>query len=107
MNEYDFTLKFNLKDSQANPDDFIEQLYEGGCDDALIGVGNTGYVALNFIREASSAYQAISSAINNVKRVVPAATLIEAAADKLLLFSPFNIKNSFAHSIHDYFEKKS
>ena len=81
MNEYDFTLKFNLEDSQAEPDNFIDQLYAGGCDDALIGVGNKGYVALNFIREASSAYEAISSAINDVKRVVPSATLIEAAPD--------------------------
>ncbi len=75
MNEYDFTLKFNLEDSLADPDDLIERLYAGGCDDALIGVGNKGYVALNFIREASSAYEAISSAINDVKRVVSGVTL--------------------------------
>jgi uncharacterized protein (DUF1499 family) len=59
----------------------IEKLYAGGCDDALIGVGNKGYVALNFIRDASSAYEAISTAINDVKKVVPGATLIEAASD--------------------------
>ncbi len=101
MNEYDFTLKFNLEDSQAEPDDFIEKLYAGGCNDALIGVGNKGYVALNFIREASSAYEAISSAINDVKRVVPAATLIEAAPDfvgltdaaKILGYTQQNIRN--------------
>lgn len=81
MNEYDFTVKFNLEKSLANTDDFIEKLYAGGCDDALIGVGNKGYVALNFIRDASSAYEAISTAINDVKRVVPSATLIEAAPD--------------------------
>jgi hypothetical protein len=81
MNEYDFSLKFNLNNSPADPDDFIERLYASGCDDALIGVGNKEYVALNFIREGSSAYEAISSAINDVKRVVPGATLIEAAPD--------------------------
>ncbi|MEZ2229564.1 helix-turn-helix transcriptional regulator [Microcoleus sp.] len=81
MNEYDFTVKFNLGNSLADPDDFIDRLYEGGCDDALIGVGNKEYVALNFIREASSAYEAISTAINDVKRVVPGASLIEAAPD--------------------------
>jgi hypothetical protein len=81
MNQYDFTLKFNLEYSLADPDDLIERLYAGGCDDALIGVGNKEYVALNFIREASSAYEAISSAINDVKKAVPGVTLIEAAPD--------------------------
>ncbi|MEG4803980.1 DNA-binding protein [Microcoleus sp. ARI1-B5] len=76
MNEYDFTLKFKLENSLDDPDDFIERLYAGGCDDALIGVGNKGYVALNFIREASSAYEAISSAINDVKRVVPGINIV-------------------------------
>lgn len=46
MNEYDFTVKFNLEKSLANTDDFIERLYAGGCDDALIGVGNKRYFAL-------------------------------------------------------------
>ncbi|NJS10065.1 MAG: DNA-binding protein [Microcoleus sp. CSU_2_2] len=76
MKEYDFTLKFKLEDSPAGPDDLIERLYAGGCDDALIGVGNKEYIRLNFSREASSAYEAISSAINDVKRVVPGVTLV-------------------------------
>jgi hypothetical protein len=38
MKEYDFTLKFNLQNSQADPDSYVDNLYEGGCDDALIGV---------------------------------------------------------------------
>ncbi len=81
MKEYDFTLKFNLQNSQDNPDIYVEKLHEGGCDDALIGVGRKGYISLNFIREASSAYEAVSSAIANVKRVIPNATLIEATPD--------------------------
>ncbi|MBW4550925.1 MAG: DNA-binding protein [Aphanocapsa sp. GSE-SYN-MK-11-07L] len=81
MKEYDFILKFDLQNTQADPSSYIENLYEGGCDDALIGVGKKGYISLNFIREASSAYEAISSAIADVKRVFPAATLIEATPD--------------------------
>lgn len=101
MNEYDFTLKFNLENHLADSDDFIEKLYAGGCDDALIGVGNKEYVALNFIREASSAYEAISSAINDVKRVISGVTLIEAAPDlvgltdaaKILGYTQQHMKN--------------
>jgi len=85
MNEHDFTLTFNLEYPQADPGDFIEKLYEGGCDDALIGVGNKGYVALNFIREASSRNEAICSAINDVKKVIPSATLIEEPPDFVCL----------------------
>ncbi|WP_404789058.1 DNA-binding protein [Altericista sp. CCNU0014] len=81
MNEYDFTLKFHLHNSQIDPNDYIEQLHESGCDDALIGIGKKGYIALNFMREASSAYEAISSAISDVKNVFPQASLIEATPD--------------------------
>jgi hypothetical protein len=81
VKEYDFTLKFNLQNPHDNPSIYIESLYKGGCDDALIGVGKKGYISLNFIREASSAYEAISSAIVDVKKVLPCATLVEATPD--------------------------
>ncbi|MBW4665096.1 MAG: DNA-binding protein [Chroococcus sp. CMT-3BRIN-NPC107] len=91
MKEYDFTLKFNLQDTQADADNYVERLYAGGCDDALIGVGLKGFISLNFIREASSAYEAISSAIHDVKSVVPSATLIEASPDFVGLTDAANI----------------
>jgi hypothetical protein len=81
MKEYDFTLKFSLQSSQAVPESYVERLYEGGCDDALIGVGKGGSISLHFIREAPSAYEAVSSAITDVKTAVPNATLIEATPD--------------------------
>jgi hypothetical protein len=80
MGKYDFTLKFELNDLIA-PDDLVEQLFEAGCDDALIGTGREGQVGLDFLREASSAFEAISSAIADVKKVIPSSTLIEAAPD--------------------------
>jgi len=47
MKEYKFTLKFSLQD---NPDAYIEKLGIEGCDDALIGIGQSGRIALNFTR---------------------------------------------------------
>jgi hypothetical protein len=85
MKDYDFTLKFSLLNSQAYPNEYVEQLYENGCDDALIGVGNKGYIALNFMREASSVDEAISSAITDVKRVIPQASMIEVTTDSVRL----------------------
>lgn len=81
MQEYSFTLKFNFQDDRTDPNSYIEKLYEGGCDDALIGVGKQGSIALDFMREAPSAFEAISGAITNVKKVIPTAILIEASPD--------------------------
>jgi hypothetical protein len=76
MKEYDFTLKFSLQSSQAVPESYAELLYERGCDDALSGIGKSGSISLHFIREAPSAYEAVCSAIADVKTVVPDATLV-------------------------------
>jgi hypothetical protein len=72
MNAYEFTLKFQLADPQADGN---------GCDDAVIGVGHKGTIALQFIREAESANAAIVSAIVGVRKTIPDAKLIEASPD--------------------------
>ena len=81
MNEYDFTLKFALPSPDANLDDCVEQLGAAGCDDALIGVGRRGRVALAFTREGETAELAVLSAIADVKSALPDARLVEAAPD--------------------------
>jgi hypothetical protein len=81
MKEYNFTLKFNLPKSEIDPEIYIDRLYESGCDDASIGIGIKGSIGLNFIRSASSAFEAVASAISDVKKVIPDAILIEAQPD--------------------------
>lgn len=81
MKEYEFTLKFKLPDDNTNPEIYLDQLYEEGCDDAIIGIGKKGYFAFEFIRESTSSYEAMSSAIEGVKKVIPQAKLIEASPD--------------------------
>lgn len=56
-------------------------MYESGCDDALIGIGKKGYIALHFIRESLSAYEAISSAIENIRKVIPQVILVYVSPD--------------------------
>ena len=80
MSEYDFTLKFKLPDFPS-PEIYVDKLYELGCDDALVGIGKKGYIALNFTRDSLSAYQAISSGIKNVKEAIPEAILVNVAPD--------------------------
>jgi hypothetical protein len=79
--EYIFTLKYQLAEQDRNHDAIVERLAQAGCDDALIGVGQVGRIALEFTREADSAEQALISALNDVKQALPTAKLVEAAPD--------------------------
>jgi hypothetical protein len=79
--EYDFTLKYQLAADDSDHDEIVERLAEAGCDDATIGVGQPGRIALVFAREGTSALGALMSALADVKRAVPSARLVEAAPD--------------------------
>lgn len=79
--EYTFTLKYQIVDDDANADALVERLGEAGCDDALVGIGQPGRLALEFTREAVSAEAAVRSALADVRRAVPAARLIEVTPD--------------------------
>lgn len=79
--EYTFTLKYQLADEDQDLDALVERLGDAGCDDALVGIGQRGRLALEFTREASDADTAVRSALADVRRAVPTAKLIEVAPD--------------------------
>jgi hypothetical protein len=81
MRQYGFALRFVTPSIEVISDELIEQLGDAGCDDALIGVGNRGRIALEFARNSDSAHEAIVSAIRDVRRVLPDAELIEVTPD--------------------------
>ncbi|MDX1573161.1 MAG: DNA-binding protein [Methylophaga sp.] len=101
IKEFEFTLKFSMPDTFADPESFADQLRKAGCDDAIIGIGQKGRIALQFNREASRALEAITSAIKDVKSVIPDARLIESTPDlvgltdiaQMLGFSRQNMRN--------------
>lgn len=105
MNEYEFTLTFDLHNQQADPEQYIDALYEAGCDDAVVGTGLPGTIALEFIREAGSASDAMSSAIANVKHAVPEAELIEAKPDLVGLSDVAEILECSRQNIRKYMNK--
>ena len=74
--EYIFTLKYQLADDDRDADGLVERLGAGGCDDALVGIGQPGRLALEFTREADNADAAVRSALADVRRAIPSATLI-------------------------------
>ena len=79
--EYTFTLKYQLADDDRHPTALVERLGDAGCNDALVGVGQPGRLALEFTREADSAEAAVRSALADVRSAVPGARLIEVAPD--------------------------
>ena len=79
--EFEFKLIYKLDGSEKDPTTVVERLGEAGCTDALIGTGVPGRIALDFVREADSAEEALLSAMSDVKTALPSATLIEAGPD--------------------------
>ena len=79
--DYEFTLKYQLASDDAAVEEVVERLGAAGCDDALIGIGQPGRIALEFSRNADSAYAAIVSAMTDVKKAVPTAKLLEVSPD--------------------------
>lgn len=81
MTDYEFTLKFQLPDATEDPEQYVERLIATSCDDALAGIGRRGRIALDFNRTAKSAFEAIISAVQDVRKAIPDAVLIEATPD--------------------------
>ena len=81
MNTYNFTLTFALPEKRGNPEIHLDTLYKTGCDDALIGTGEPGALALGFSRNAKSAKYAIRQAITDVLTAIPGAKLMELKPD--------------------------
>lgn len=80
MNYYNFSLIFDF-DRDTDPEIYLDSLYEAGCGDAIVGIAEKGSIALDFIRESDSAYQAVNSAIQQVKLVIPTAILVQVSPD--------------------------
>jgi len=91
--EYTFTLKYKLPNHEAASDELAERLYANNCDDALIGIGMPKRIALEFMREANSAEEAINSAHQDVMSTLPEAELIEASPDYVGMTDIANIVN--------------
>jgi len=81
MKTYEFDLKFSLPKTAKDPEFFVERLGEADCTDALVGIGQTGRIAFHFTRDSNSAFEAVLSAVKDIKQAIPEASLIEAAPD--------------------------
>ena len=96
MSEYEFTLKYLLSSDDANPDELLELLGTAGCTDALVGIGKPGGITLEFTRRADSLRNARESAIADVKRALPSATLL----DDEVQMNDYQIPDNFPRPQH-------
>lgn len=78
---YEFTISFALPNGEADPKHYLDALFEAGCDDALVGIGQAGLLSLDFDREATDAVEAVCSAIADVRKAIPEADIVEVSPD--------------------------
>ncbi len=97
MADYDFVLRFQLRDPNDDPENYLDALFEAGCDDATVGVGSQGSISLNFIRESESAAEAIKTATHDVITAIPGARLTELAPD---LMNTTEIADTISERLH-------
>ena len=81
MDSYSFVLNFNLPHREDNPEKYLDALYEAGCDDASVGIGQHGMIGLDFTRSAANAEEALRSAIEGVQTAIPGASLVQVGPD--------------------------
>jgi predicted DNA-binding transcriptional regulator AlpA len=81
MDNYTFSLNFALPGRDGDPEQYLDALFDAGCDDGVVGVGQYGMIGLDFTRAATSAEAAIRSAVENVRTAIPGATLVRAGPD--------------------------
>ncbi len=104
MNEYQFTLTFSLPGEDDDPAEYLDALYESGCEDAIVGTGASGSVALEFVREGKTANSVINSAIKDVKVAIPKANLIEAKPDLVGLTDVAEMLDCSRQNIRKYMQ---
>lgn len=75
--EFAFILRYRLAAPSRDYDALAGQLAACGCDDARVSINRAGYLVLEFLRPADNAGAALSRAIADVQRALPAAELID------------------------------
>lgn len=99
---WEFTLKLRLPADRPEPAAWLDALFEAGCDDATVGVGRNGALALDFSRAADTADTAVRSAIADVRKAIPGAVPTEIAPDLVNLADLADIVGCTRQNIRKY-----
>lgn len=77
LNEHEFLLRIDLPNPDDDPSNYIDALHDAGCSDATIGTGQRGRISLDFTRKADTRLDAVISAVAEVRKAIPGASLVE------------------------------
>ena len=69
--KFDFDLIFALPETPVDEAVVLDSLYEAGCDDAVVGLGESGAVGLGFSRAGNSAETVIPATVRQALRGLP------------------------------------
>ena len=75
----EFVFFYSLPEDQPDPASYLDALYEAGFDDALVGVGTPGRIALYLTRSTDSnhANAAVAAEVmDGIKKAIPGARLM-------------------------------
>ena len=99
---WQFVVKFRLPAGGEDPSVWLDALFEAGCDDATVGVGSRGNIALDLSRAAPSAEEAVRSAIDAVRKAIPGAVLMEVSPDLVNLADLADVVGCSRQNIRKY-----
>ncbi len=75
--EFEFSLRFELEESDALLELVMDRLEAAGSTSALLGASINAVLELQFVRRATSAQDALRSAASAVERAFPGARLLD------------------------------
>ncbi len=73
-----FSLTLDISSCGVTPELLLERLAAAGCTDALVGMGVSGLLRLDFMRSAPTRAVALASAQRDIFSALPAARLLSA-----------------------------
>jgi len=69
---FEFDLVFSLGGDEIDEADLLDRLFEAGCEDAVIGLGTPGLVAISLERSGADAETVIAHAARQIAPTLPA-----------------------------------
>jgi hypothetical protein len=84
VSEFSFIVRVALP-RDIGSEEAVDRLVEVGCDDAVIGSGQHGRLALAFDRRATDAPAALSGALEQIARALPGSVVVEVGPDLVSL----------------------
>ena len=93
---FEFELVFALPVSAADASSLLDRLFEAGLDDAVIGTGSPGVIAIALERQGDDADSTILAAAEQCRGALPDGTLLREVRPGLICLAEFAEKQSFA-----------